>query len=61
LYFFSVEQGIKHSEQNAFYDGSCPIDVSREEDIKKYIDASKYDRIYEEAHNEFCLGHFNFI
>ena len=41
LYLLSIEQGVKHSEQNAFYDGSYPIDVSREEDINKYIDSSK--------------------
>lgn len=41
LNLLPIEQGIKHSEQKAFYDGSGPIDVSREEDINKYIDSSK--------------------
>ena len=41
LYFLPIEQGIKYSEQNTFHEGSCPIDVSREEDINKYIDSSK--------------------
>lgn len=58
LYLLSIEQGIKHSEQKAFYDGSCPIDVAREEGINEYIDRTKQDWIYEKKRDGFCVDHF---